>query len=226
MSDVLLFAGPSAFGVDPRLIEAAGVVMLPPVRRGDVDRVVANSPTPGTIIICDGVFQVAPAVSHAELCRAIDQGWQAWGVSSLGAIRAHELRDEGMRGFGEVHAFFATLDDFTDDEMCLLHVPEPPWFPVTEALVNVRHALAQRGAEAGIDPLAAAAVVDHLRSLWFGDRTAARIRELLVTVAGVAPDRADWFMDWLRQNRLKSLDLERLLHARPWLAPYEPAPGP
>jgi hypothetical protein len=35
-------------------------------------------------------------------------------VSSLSAIRAFELRDEVMHGFG----------NFTDDEMCLLHFPE------------------------------------------------------------------------------------------------------
>ena len=216
MPEALLFAGPSACGVDPALFAAAGVRLLPPVRRGDVDRIVRCQGEPGVLVVCDGVFQVAPAVSHAELCAALDAGWQVWGVSSLGAIRAHELRAEGMRGFGHVYEQFARFDDFTDDEMCLIHVPDPPYFPVTEALVNVRHALAQRGREDGIDAAAAQALVDGLRALWFGDRTPARIRELLVAAIGVAPARADRFLAWLRQNRVKTQDLERLLARRPW----------
>lgn len=212
----LLFAGPSTWGLPPALIQDSGVRLLPPVRRGDVARHAAASAKPGVMIICDGVFQVTPAVSHRELCDAIDGGWQVWGVSSLGAIRAHELRHEGMRGFGEVHAMFSRFDDFTDDEMCLLHCPEPPYFPVSEALVNLRHALAQRGPELGIDAAASAAVLGALRALWFGDRTPERIRSVLLEEGRVPAQAADQLLHWLSGHRLKTLDLERLLHARPW----------
>ena len=216
MPEALLFAGPSACGIDPGVFSNAGVRMLPPVRRGDVERLVARGGEPGVLIVCDGVFQVAPAVSHAELCAAIDAGWDVWGVSSLGAIRAYELRDEGMRGFGEVYARFERFEDFTDDEMCLIHVPEPPYFPVTEALVNVRHALEACGRDFGIDEAAGRVLVEGLRALWFGHRTPDRIRALLVGEAGIEARRADLVLDWLRRNRLKTLDLERLLAVRPW----------
>ena len=216
MPECIVFAGPSTCGMAASLREDPTLDWRPPARRGDVQALLAQSAPPGVVVVCDGVFQVAPAVSHAELCAALDAGWQVWGVSSLGAIRAHELRAEGMRGFGHVYEQFARFDDFTDDEMCLIHVPDPPYFPVTEALVNVRHALAQRGREDGIDAAAAQALVDGLRALWFGDRTPARIRELLVAAIGVAPARADRFLAWLRQNRVKTQDLERLLARRPW----------
>lgn len=212
----LLFAGPSSWGLPPSLIQGSGVRLLPPVRRGDVARHAAASKNPGVMIICDGVFQVTPAVSHRELCDAIDAGWQVWGVSSLGAIRAHELRFDGMHGFGEVHAMFSRFEDFTDDEMCLLHCPEPPYFPVTEALVNLRYALEQRGPELGIDAAAAAAVLGKLRALWFGDRTPERIRSVLLEEGRVPPQAADQLLLWLSEHRLKTLDLERLLRARPW----------
>ncbi len=226
MPEVLLFAGPSACGIDPAHIAEAGVRMLPPVRRGEVEAIVARGGEPGVLVVCDGVFQVAPAVSHAELCAAIDAGWQVWGVSSLGAIRAHELRDEGMRGFGEVYAQFARFDDFTDDEMCLVHVPDAPYFAVSEALVNVRHALACKGRALGIDEDAARVLVDALRALWFGDRTQDRIRAILVGEAGVAADVAERFLAWLRQNRVKTLDLARLLAEQPWRAPAPRARTP
>lgn len=212
----LLFAGPSTWGLPPSLLTEAGVRLLPPVRRGDVARHAAAHDKPGVMIICDGVFQVTPAVSHRELCDVIDGGWQVWGVSSLGAIRAHELRHEGMRGFGEVYAMFDRFEDFTDDEMCLLHCPEAPYFPVTEALVNLRHALDQRGPELGIGATAAAAVLGTLRALWFGYRTDERIRSVLIEEGQVAPQAAGQLLHWLSEHRLKTLDLERLLRARPW----------
>lgn len=218
----VLFAGPSAHGIAPARFAEAGVCLRPPVRRDDVARLVDGGGAPGVVIVCDGVFQVAMAVGHAELCTALDAGWQVWGVSSLGAIRAHELRAQGMQGFGEVFKMFSRFDDFNDDELCLLHFPEPPWFPVTEALVNLRHALQARGPALGIGEQAGQSVIDALRALWFGDRTPQRIESLLRSVGGCSAAQAEALLSWLAANRLKTLDLQRLLQARPWLA--GPAP--
>ena len=216
MTEVTLFAGPSAHGIDKRRFDAAGVRLLPPARRDDVARLVGSGP-PGVLILADGVFQVAPAVSHAELCRAIDLGWQAWGVSSLGAIRAAELRHEGMRGFGWVYEAFAGEPGLHDDEACLLHFPEAPWFPVSEALVNVRCALQRRGDRFGIKPAAALAVVQALRGQWFGLRTVDRI-EALLQHAGLSVEGARHFTAWLQRHPVKTLDLLHLLRRRPWLS--------
>jgi hypothetical protein len=225
MPEPVLFAGPTTWGLASGLIADAGVRLRPPVRREDVTRLVGDS-APGVMIVCDGTFQVTPAVSHRELCQAIDAGWQVWGVSSLGAIRAHELRHEGMRGFGDVHALFERLDDFADDEMCLLHCPEPPYFPVTEPLVNVRYALERRGPELGIDEASSQAVIDTLRDLWFGDRTVQRIRLALIQEGGMKPDNADLLLNWLNSHRLKTLDLARLLAMQPWLDTHALAETP
>ena len=192
-----------------------GVQLRRPVRRGDVDLLVATGSTPGVLVICDGVFQSVPAVSHMELCAAIDAGWQVWGVSSIGAIRAFELRDEGMRGFGYVYEQFSRHEDFTDDEMCLLHFPEDPWFPLTEALVNLRHALDVRGALLGISAEAGARAVATLSRAWFGDRTPELMQRALVDSGVVARD-AHALLAWTSANRIKSIDLQRLMQARPW----------
>lgn len=215
----LLYAGPTLYGLDLELLPDAGVRLMPPVRRGDVQRQVETAQRPGVFLICDGAFQNVPAVSHAELVQALDEGWQVWGVSSIGAIRAHEMRDHGMRGFGEVHAMFARFEDFTDDELCLLHFPEAPWFPVSEALVNVRFALESQGTALGMQASAVRRLIDELRRLWFGDRTSERIRSLMTGSIGCSPQQADGLLRWLSTNRLKTLDLEQLLRQRPWLAP-------
>ncbi len=216
MPEAVLFAGPSACGIDRALIDGGRIELRPPVRRGDIDRLLAEGGGAGVVVVCDGVFHVAPAVSHAELCRALDAGWQVWGVSSIGAIRAHELRAQGMRGFGDVHAMFERFEDFTDDEMCLLHFPEPPFFPVSVALVDLRHALEQRGRELGISDAAARALVEALRGLWFGDRTEQRIADLMREQGGIDERSAALLLDWLRQHRVKAMDLARLLACRPW----------
>jgi hypothetical protein len=212
--EALLFAGPSALGLPATAIADAGLQLRPPVRRGDVERLVDSGAAPGVMVICDGVFQSTPAVSHAELCRALDAGWALWGVSSLGAIRAHELRAEGMRGFGYVHAQFGLHDDFTDDELCLLHFPEPPYFAVSEPLVNLRYALQHGGL--GIDAAAAAALITALRRLWFGERTVQRMLQLAQHRAGLPAETARRLVAWMQANRIKTLDLAALLQQQPW----------
>lgn len=218
MADAVLFVGPSGHGVDAAAYQAAGVRCVPPVRRGDVARIVARRRRPGVMIVCDGAFQHVPAVSHAELCAALDAGWRLWGVSSIGAIRAWELRDEGMRGHGWVYAQFARHADFTDDELCLTHFPQPPYFPVSEALVNLRHALALHGAALGIDDAAQAATIARLRGLWFGDRTIGRLHEALVDDGGCSAAVADALLSAMARQRVKTLDLLDLLRERPWRA--------
>ena len=209
-----LFAGPSTHGLPAALLPPAND-WLPPARRGDMDRLVDRH-APGVVVLCDGVFDAVPAVSHAELCRALDEGWQVWGVASLGAIRAWELRGEGMRGHGRVYSMFERDPDFRDDEMCLLHCPEAPYFPVTEALVNVRVALQEHGAACGISDDAAARLVDRLGALWFGDRSEALMREILVGEAGIAPAQVERWLQRLQGSRVKNRDLADLLRERPW----------
>lgn len=216
---VHLFVGPSAFGVDTEAWRRQGVALWPPVRRGDVVALVQFATTPGVLVVCDGVFHGEPAVSHAELCQAIDAGWQVWGVSSMGAIRAYELRHEGMSGFGEVYRFFEQLPGYTDDELCLLHFPEPPYFPVTEALVNVRHGLATQGPALGLSPDAAQAVLQRLGAVWFGERSDTLVRDALLHDGRLSAAQADALLAWIGRNRIKTLDLCRLMACRPWAQP-------
>jgi len=229
MPDVSLFVGPTGHQVPRSILLDGSLELHPPVRRGDIDALTATK-APGVVIVCDGVFQCEPAVSHAELCRALDGGWQVWGVSSIGAIRAHELRAEGMHGFGYVYSLFQRFDDFTDDEMCLLHFPEEPYFSVSEPLVNLRYALELRGGALGISEASQALLLSALQRLWFGDRTLPTIRQVMLGEAGIEAEVADELLGWLAHNPAKSIDLIDLLRSRPWLStalsPARPAPGP
>jgi hypothetical protein len=215
MPEVTLFAGPSAYALPAAVLASIDIEVLPPARRDDIRRLVDGATKPGVMVLCDGVFQSVPAVSHAELCLALDRGWKLWGVSSIGAIRAHEMRHEGMRGFGYVHSQFSRHADFTDDELCLLHLPMPPFQPITHTLVDVRFALERTGRALGISRGSQAELISRLRELWFGDRTVERIREMLID-RGQAPGVADQLIAWLNRYRIKAIDLQELLTVQPW----------
>jgi hypothetical protein len=217
---VVLFAGPTAHGLDTGAWTARGDRVLPPARRGDIDRLrESHDATPGVLVLCDGTFDGSPAVSHSELCRALDAGWEIWGVSSMGAIRAHELREHGMQGFGYVYRQFARRADFTDDEMALLYFPEPPYFPASEPLVNLRHTLERHARPLGLPPGAVRRLLRAMQALWFGNRTLTRIRAAALEDADFTEAQADALLSELVNRRVKNLDLAHLMRLRPWATP-------
>src|SRR5262245_27105209 len=136
----VMYAGPTlrralASANKPRLDE---LTVVPPVERGDIARLVNNSP-PGVLVIVDGYFHLRNlSVSHLEIRTALKLGWTVWGLSSMGAIRAAEMHHVGVHGFGDVFARYRDDDDFRDDEVALLHEPTPPYRELSEPLVNIR----------------------------------------------------------------------------------------
>ncbi len=174
-----MFVGPSALGVTradwdgfPLSLAARG-----PVERGDVARLVEES-EPGTVVVVDGRFHDALAVGHLELREALARGWNVWGVSSMGAIRAYEMRDLGMRGFGQVYRAFFEHDDFQDDEVALLHNPEPPYQPLSEPMVHLRAAVEVMRRRSLLTPASAHRVVRALKERWYGERTVSLLTHL------------------------------------------------
>lgn len=82
-----VYAGLTAAGTDLHVFRIAGLVVKPPVRRGDIASLLREHPAPGRIVIIDGTYFSFPAVGHIELRDAIDAGWEVWGLCSMGAIR-------------------------------------------------------------------------------------------------------------------------------------------
>lgn len=211
----ILFAGPSLVGLNADV--TAEFDVRPPVRRGDIDQLAKNmAPSNVVVIIADGMFHDYPSVGHSEIRNAIRMGRQMWGVSSMGAIRAAELRTFGMIGYGCVYRHFASDPEFTDDEVALLHLGEPPYILVSEPLIHIRVFLDYVCSSGAIASTTQSKILSELKSLWFGDRTLSLLGDLLKRDALWPEERIEAELRSFQRFRIKNQDLDALLRARPW----------
>lgn len=135
-----IFLGPSLDVEQARAILDAEY--LPPVKMGDVFKVVQKRPT--AIGIIDGFFENTAAVWHKEILHAMSLGIPVFGASSMGALRAAELHAFGMVGIGKIFEDYASGVIEDDDEVAVVHAPgEQSGMTLSEAMVNIRAALAQ-----------------------------------------------------------------------------------
>lgn len=209
-----LFAGPSLHGIDSQLLCNSGLELRPPIRRGDIERLMMYSP-PSNIAIVDGVFHVHPAVGHAEILDAMNVGWRIWGLSSMGAIRACEMDTLGMTGFGEVYRLFASDQDMSDDEVTLIHQAQEPFLPLSEPLIHIRKFLRHWTVEQIITQKQERDLLTYLKNMWYGNRTLDRLKEALLALA-VSEKKIDCAIANFSVYRIKSLDLESFLKLQPW----------
>ncbi|WP_170330460.1 TfuA-like protein [Ruegeria arenilitoris] len=191
---VVVFVGPT---LAPEAIsDHLDTTILPPVRQGDVYRVVRDNPT--AIGIIDGFFEGVPSVWHKEILWAIEQGIPVFGSASMGALRAAELADFGMIGVGGIFEDYrnGVLQD--DDEVAVLHSPEELGFQtLSEPMVSIRASVAQ-AQTAGILPSdTAAEVLRCAKSMNYRHRIWADIFGALQDLPGIVE-----FADWLPTGRI------------------------
>ncbi|NEN91741.1 MAG: hypothetical protein F6K48_23700 [Okeania sp. SIO3H1] len=214
----VLYAGPTlALLSEPQLVRERRLKVLPPVQRGDISLLCRSQP-PGVIILVDGLFHHALAVSHLEIREAINCGWSVWGISSIGAIRAYEMRNLGMHGFGKVFDLYCQEDDFQDDEVALLHEPIPPYRMFSEPLVHIRVAVAELQKYGLLTLDAGSLIISSMKQMWFGARTFQVFEKELEKIVDYAKlleiRRIIYPFD---RFRVKTADLEQFLRIAPYL---------
>jgi hypothetical protein len=207
----VIFAGPSL--PPPAAPRVAGLEWRPPVRQGDL--YLAALSGPAIIGVIDGYFERVPTVWHKEILWAMAQGIHVYGAASIGALRAAELADFGMKGIGHVYRQFRTGRLMDDDEVAVLHGPEEvDYVQVTEAMVNVR-ATIERALQLGVvEPALAAALIPIAKSLFYKDRTYEAILKT-ATGHGLAPEALRRFASWLPGGQVdqKRIDAGEMLQA-------------
>jgi hypothetical protein len=197
------------------IIEDAGFEVRPPARRGDISCIAENGT--GIIVLVDGRFNQSLAVGHAELRVALEKGWVIWGLSSMGAIRAFEMRECGMRGFGRIYQHFLAPGDFTDDEVALLHAPEAPYTAFSEPLVHIRHCLLEMERNKVLSANAARHVIRKMEKRWFAERTLDEFIHLVRNSSGpTAESAATEHAHRFDSFRVKTTDLVTFFQLAPW----------
>jgi hypothetical protein len=215
----VMFLGPTLATLPARarsLCRANGFQIRRPVRRGDIDQLLASRKARGLIVIVDGVFHDTLAVGHAEIREALRRGWRVWGLSSMGAIRAREMAHLGMRGYGSVYQQFAAEGDFQDDEVALLHEPTAPYRPVSEPLVHLRAAAAYLASHGIVTDEGARSAIESLKARWYGERTVRRLAHALRPAARGGSAALDRELRDFDRFRTKASDLARFLEERPF----------
>lgn len=214
----ILFAGPTLYRADGiPLPMPPGIRLLPPARRGDIARLRETEPV-GTIILVDGQCHQNPEAGHIEIREALQAGWKVWGLSCIGAIRACEMRGLGMRGYGQMFDRFTQGEvdaNFSDDEVAFLHEPAPPYRLHSEPLAHLRHALRFLTDSGHLSPAGQDAILQHLESLWFPERTLHLFGELLQTER-ITPESIADLRSGFDRFRVTTHDLERFLESGLW----------
>lgn len=113
-------------------------LLLPGIKRGDLIQNLFKFPSIETVIIVDGVFEQQASVTHKEIVWVLEQGIKVIGLSSMGALRAYELRDYGMIGYGQVYQYFLEGLLEGDDEVAVSYFPLLNDIVRTIAMVNIR----------------------------------------------------------------------------------------
>lgn len=215
-TNIHVFVGPTRHGVQIQLLEQACLVLHPPARRGDVQALTADGLKPGVIAIVDGTFHSYPSIGHREIKEAILAGWQVWGLSSMGAIRAAEMQLLGMRGYGVVFHRYVNEEEFSDDEVTLVHQLDAPYLPVSEPLVHIRACLSDLQAREVLAKDQAEEISSSLKCRWYGERTLKRLANQLAEIGQMEAGEIRKVVTQFSKYRIKTQDLSNFLTDRPW----------
>ena len=204
--NAVIFAGPS---LPPSKRPAhSQLEWRPPLRQGDLYR--AARTRPKLIGVIDGYFELVPTVWHKEILWAMANGTHVYGASSIGALRAAELADFGMKGIGRIYQQFVTGTLIDDDEVAVLHGPEELEFPqVTEAMVNMRATMERAVHLRILSAGDAAELLQIAKSLFYKERT---YEAVLTRAADLPPahQALESFAAWLPHGKIDQKQLDAI----------------
>lgn len=180
--------------------------ILPPVQRGDI-QILIEEIHPATIVIVDGTHLNYSQVSHIEIENALKQGWQVWGLGSIGAIRAAEMYEAGMRGYGAVYQRLMIDKEYPDNYLALVYGKENPWCPASEPLIHIEYLLQDALRQAVINQKIYDQMMYELRNMWFGFRTLKYLRERTSILLNGRNQRFCEILNNINSYRIKSHDV-------------------
>jgi hypothetical protein len=203
---VIAFVGPSRPAQDPSP-ERQPIEWRGPAARGDLD---ALDAAPADVVaLIDGVMITGHSPSPTECFRLISRGVRLFGSSSVGALRAVELRNLGMTGYGWIYRRVLDRTITYDDE--LVSNLDPRTYEAKSVfLANVRFGLHAAIDTGMLHPEAADAAVHALRAIPVAERGHRAVTDALRAV-GLCPRAAEYVLD--ERHNVKKRDAQGLLQA-------------
>ncbi len=174
MSATAVFLGPSCPLAAAR-VALPDAAYFPSAVRGDVAAAVKAGFH--TIVLIDGQLIYRYPPSPREVSEALRRGVRVVGAASLGALRAVELRGQGMIGVGWVYRNFRSGALQADDDLLSVLWPGDEQ-PATLPLVRLRYGLADQVRRGRVAPAAGDRFLCRLRALYFEQRTDSVVRAL------------------------------------------------
>jgi hypothetical protein len=195
-SGTVVFLGPSCpIAAAAEILDAE---FRPPARRGDFYRLLTTDVA--IIVLIDGVFHVDPSVGHREILAAVDEGIAVIGASSMGALRASELCDLGVEGYGTIFRWYRDGYIDGDDEVALHHgTAEHRYVALSEPLVNIRATLLSAAQSGCLSNSQADALLQEARATFYPDRSRHGLLEGPTATAWPAATRGS-FASFLRNS--------------------------
>jgi len=201
--DIYIFLGPSLPRSTAKSILKAKY--FPPVKQGDILQIVTEY-KPKVIGIIDGFFKDSLSVWHKEILYALSQGIAVFGASSMGALRAAELRSHGMIGVGTIFELYDSKEIDADDEVALIHGGEEDGYtPLSIPLINLTITLKQTRGDFSRE--LCESFLKTAKEIYYPDRTWENLKEKL------APSH-DKLFKFAQENYIdqKKRDASVLLH--------------
>jgi hypothetical protein len=158
----LTLAEPEVLAILPAAVVGA------PIQRGDLPRDIHDGV--GVVVIVDGRFHQSRAVSPTEVIDALRAGLRVYGCSSMGALRAAELRRFGMRGHGRVFEHICESAAFRDDFVGQAVHPSE-FRPLSAAYVDLLFNLEAAHREGALDDDELATLCTGLAALHYTERS-------------------------------------------------------
>lgn len=182
--EIFIYTGPSLTIEETKTI-APDAKVFPPAKRGDL--VFDPGETPKIIVLIDGALHNTLTVSPREIRELLDQGVIIFGASSIGAIRAVELRYLGMKGVGEVYKMYLSGEVIADDEVIMAMNPDDHT-PLSEPLIHIRYLLKEAYRRDIITLSESDLLLEEMKDVYFPDRS---IKKMLNSAKIISETKSD-----------------------------------
>lgn len=210
--DTIVFLGPTLLLAEAKKIFPEACYHAP-AQCGDILRALRLKPK--KILLIDGYFEGRASVWHKEILFALEKGVAVYGAGSMGALRAAELADFGMRGVGKVFQNYRSCFLDNDDAVAVLHADrDTGYVQMNEALVDIQASLEKAHKKKFISESKKEMLLRTITDWFYPDRNL----EHIYNEAEKKGSPFQEFSAWLQRNGIvkqKTLDaIEALNRAR------------